>query len=89
MDHLTLQVGILHDIRVDDSDPPDPCCSQVEQKRRAKPTRSDAKDAGRFEAALPLHTDFRKDQMAGIAATLISTQRLRVLHVFECPRPES
>ena len=75
MDDLTMQVRQLDDIRVDDSDRPDPGRGEVEQRGRAEATGTDDEDLGGGESLLPLAAHARDEDVPGVAGDLFPRQR--------------
>ena len=61
-------------IEVDETQPPHSCRCQVKSQRRAEPTGADQENAGRLEAFLALHADFRHDQVPAVAQDFVSIQ---------------
>ncbi len=55
----------------------------------SQPPAANTKNRRRLQTELTGRTNFGKDQMAGIAAPLISTQHRLIMHGCECPRAES
>ena len=55
----------------------------------SQPPAVNTKNRRRLQTELTGRTNFGKDQMAGIAAPLISTQHRLIMHGCECPRAES
>jgi hypothetical protein len=52
VDHLPLQVGHIHHIKIDNADPPHAGCRQVQQQGRAKAACADAQHFARFQPLL-------------------------------------
>src|ERR1035437_1485866 len=71
MNNLTLQIGIVHYIEVDQTKGPNARGRQIQRKRRSQSARADAQHASRFQLLLSLHTYFRHDQMARVAQDLV------------------
>lgn len=55
VDDLTLQVGLVDDIELDDADRADTGGGEIEQRRRAESTGTDDEHLGVLEAFLPVH----------------------------------
>ena len=89
MDHLPLEIGQLHHISIHDSNTTNPCRGQIQQQGGSQPTAANTKHRSRLQPELTGSTNLGKDQMAGVAPPLISTQHRVVMHGFECPRAES
>lgn len=66
MDDLALQVGQLDHVVIGNPDGPDPGGSEVEQRRRAQPSRPEDEDPGRSEPPLSGEAHFRQQQVPGI-----------------------
>ena len=63
MQDLTLEVGLVDHIEVDDTDAPNACGGQVHQERRTETTRADAEDGRSLELALTGHTHLVQNQV--------------------------
>src|SRR5216684_3067300 len=63
VDDLPLQVGLVHDIEVDDTQRANPGRSQVQQRRRSKTARSHTQHLGVLQALLPGHPHVGNDQV--------------------------
>ncbi len=71
MDHLALQIGGIHLVKIHQADAPNPGGSQVKRDGGAKPTRSDQQNGSLLELALPIEAYFRQNQVARIAKYFI------------------
>ncbi|BAU40204.1 hypothetical protein O77CONTIG1_00001 [Leptolyngbya sp. O-77] len=71
MDHLPLQVGVIHHVKIHNADAANTRRRQIEQQRRTQPARADAEDAGRLQPFLPLYTDLRQDQVSRISFVVV------------------
>ena len=71
MDHLALQVAVVHHVKVHNANAADTSRRQVKQQGGAQSTRPHAQHTGCPQALLALHADLRQDQMAGKAGDLI------------------
>ena len=67
MDHLALQVRERHRVVVDDPDGADAGGGEIEQRRRAEPTRTDHQHPRALERVLPGPADLVQHDVAGIA----------------------
>ena len=76
VDDLTLQVGLVDGVELDDAESADAGGGEVHQRRRAEPARADAQHAGVLESLLPGHADVGDDQVAAVAAHLVDGQSL-------------
>jgi hypothetical protein len=52
-------------------------CAQVERQRRAQASRADTQHLRSFDLELPLHADFRHDEVARIAQNFVVGERDR------------
>ena len=68
--YLALQIREVHNIEIDQSNVPDASRGKVQAQGRAKSACTDQKHFGGFQLELPLHSDFRHDQVAAIAEDL-------------------
>jgi hypothetical protein len=71
---LALQVGLVHDIEIDDAERAHTGRRQVEQRRRTQAARPDDEDTGVLQPLLPGHADLRDDQVTRIALHLVKRQ---------------
>jgi len=74
VNHLTLQIGEIHHIVIDQSNAPDASRRQIKRQRAAQAARANQQDAGCLEAALPFHADFGHNHMTAVAFDLIVGQ---------------
>src|SRR5712664_1403254 len=65
--NLTLEIGEVDDVKVDQAQFADARGGKIQTKWRAKPARADEQYFGVLQFELPLHTDFRHDEMAAVA----------------------
>ena len=79
MQHLPLEVRLVHDVVVDDSQPPDPGRRQVQGRRRAEPARADQEHARREQPLLAGLADLRDQQVPAVAAALLVVEPGRSL----------
>ena len=74
VDHLALQVGVIHHVVVHQPDAPHPGCRQVKGYRRAQPARADHQHRRRQQLALPFQPHFRHQQVARVAQNFFVRQ---------------
>jgi hypothetical protein len=74
MKNLALEVCLIHNIEIDDSEGSHAGGSEIKTRWRAKPTRSNAKNTRGFQAFLALQTESRQGKMAGITRDLPGTE---------------
>ena len=74
MDHLPLQVAVIHHIEIHDAEAADTSCRQIQQQRRAQTTGADTQHRGPLEPLLALHPHFRQDQMPREAGDFVGTE---------------
>ena len=74
MDDLTLQVGHVDDIEINNPDAADARGREVEAQRRAQTASAYHQYTGLFEFDLALHADFRHDQVTAITKDLVVTK---------------
>ena len=74
VDHLSLQVGLVDDVEVDDPECAHSGCREVHERRRAEPAGADDEHAGVLQPLLAGHADIRDDQVPRIAADLVDAQ---------------
>ena len=72
--HLSLQVGGVHPVVVDDADAPDPGGGQVERRRRAESSCTDEQHRGLPEALLPCLSDLGQEDVPAVAPQLVVRQ---------------
>jgi hypothetical protein len=68
---LSLQVRLVNYIEIHDAETPDASRRQVQAERRAEAPRADHQHARRFELPLPLHPDFRHDEVTTVSRDLL------------------
>jgi len=71
VDNLALQVGIVHDVEVNDAERADTCRAEVERQRRPQASGADAQHLRSFDFELALHADLGHDQVARVAQNLV------------------
>ena len=74
MDHLALQVGVIHHVEIDNADATHTGCRQIQQQGRAEAASAHAQHRGGLEPLLPLHAHFGQDQMPGKTSHLIGAE---------------
>src|SRR4051794_38386219 len=74
MNDLPLQVRLVDDIEVDDTERADAGGREVHQRRRAQTARADDKDLRVLESLLPVHRDVGDDQVPAVPTHLIDRQ---------------
>ena len=70
MDDLTLEVGEVHHIGINDADASDACSSEIERDGRTQSAGPHNEYAGIHNLFLALHADIRQQDMSGIALYL-------------------
>ena len=74
MDDLTLQVGVVHNIEINDAKRTDTCRAKIQRQRRAQTASADAQYLRSLKLELPFHADFGHDQVARIAQDFVVVQ---------------
>jgi hypothetical protein len=74
MDDLTLQVGLVDHIEVDDSQRPHAAAARYSKAGEPSPARTDTQHAGVLEPPLSGLADIGNDQVPGVAPDLIHGQ---------------
>ena len=64
---LPLQIAEIDDVEIDEAEPADAGCGEVEAQRRAEAAGADEQHAGRFEPLLAVDADLRHDQVPAVA----------------------
>ncbi len=77
MQHLTLQIGFLHFVVVDQGQRADAGRGQIQRRRRTEPAGADQRDARLAEFDLPGGADFRQQQVARVAVGRIGVEARR------------
>ena len=72
---LALEIGEIHDIKIDESELADACRGEIQTQRRAKAAGADQQHFGVFQLELTVHADFRHDQVAAVAKNFFVGQR--------------
>ena len=81
MDDLTLQIGQLDQIVIDDAERADPGRRQIEQQRCPQPAGADHQHARRQQPRLARLADLVEDQVAGIAVELRVGKVVQRVHI--------
>ena len=71
VDDLPLQIGVIDDVEVHQSDAADARRRQVHAEGRAQTAGSDQQHLSRLELQLPLHAHFGHDQVAAVTLDLL------------------
>ena len=82
VDHLALEIGVVHHVKIDEAERANTGGGQVECKRRAESAGADAQHARRLEFELSAHAHLGHDQMARVAENFIVAER-EGLRIFE------
>jgi len=72
---LTVEIGKIDDVRVDEPDFSHPCGGEVKDRRRTQPTGADAEDGGVFELLLTGVADLRQHRLAKVAGLFLGRER--------------
>ena len=64
---LPLQVADVDAIEVDETERADAGGGEIQRRRRSETAGADAEHARRLQPPLPLHADFRQQQVAAVA----------------------
>ena len=67
---LPLKIREIHDIEIDESEPPDASCGEIKSQRSAESAGADQQHLRVLELELTLHADFGHDQVAAVAKNL-------------------
>ncbi len=73
--HLALQVALVHHVGVDDAEASDAGGREVERERRPEPAGADQQHARGLEPALTLEPDLGQDQMPPVAHQVVLAHR--------------
>ena len=79
MQHLPLEVRLVHGVVVDDPEPADSSRGEVQRRRGSEPTGADQEHARLEKPFLPGLADLRDQQVAAVAASLLVIQARRHL----------
>ena len=77
MDHLTLQVGVVHAVIVDHADRAHARSGQIKKDGRSKPACTDHQNPRLFQAALACAAQCAQHDMAGITIKFSCGERTR------------
>src|SRR5580765_3742370 len=69
--NLSVKIGQIYHIAIDEADRADTGRGQIERRRRTKASRADQKNLSLGNLLLPLATDFRQKNMPAIAVNLV------------------
>ena len=75
--HLALQVGVIHHVEIDHAEGSHAGCGQVKRQRRAESARPDAEHARGLKLLLAGHADLGHDQVARVAQDFVVAQGKR------------
>src|SRR5581483_8413681 len=78
VDDLPLQVGVVDDVEIDDTERTHACSAEIKRERRAEAAGSDAEHLRGLELELALHADLGHDQVARVAKDLVVGERNRL-----------
>jgi hypothetical protein len=67
MDHLAVQVGLVHHVEVDQAQPAHARGGEVKGQGRAQAARADEQHRGSLQLLLAGHAHFRHDQVPRVA----------------------
>src|SRR5207302_7207955 len=71
MQDLALKVTEIDDVKIDEADAANARGGQIEAQRRTETPGPNEKNAGRLEFLLPVHADFRHDEVAAVAGDFL------------------
>ena len=74
VDDLALQIGLVDDVIIDDSERADTGRGEVEQRGTAEPAGADDEHLGVLESLLTDHPDVGNDEVAAVATDLIDRE---------------
>jgi hypothetical protein len=74
MQNLSLQITVINDVEIDQSQSSDARRGQIQTQRRTQSARADQKHARGFQFALTFQPDFGQDQVAVVASQLVFVQ---------------
>src|SRR5262249_17316897 len=74
VEHLALQVGEVHHVKIDQPEPADARGGEVQRQGRAEAAGADQQDAAGLEALLALEPDLGHDQVAAVPGHLVPRQ---------------
>ena len=75
MQHLALEVGLVHDVVVDDPEPADAGRGEVERRRRAEPAGADQQHARVEQLQLAGLADLGDQDVTAVALALVGLER--------------
>src|SRR5256884_3175021 len=65
--NLALEIGGVDDVEVNQPELADACGGKIQTERSAEPARANEQHLGVFQLELPIHADFRHDEMTAVA----------------------
>src|SRR6266571_2431008 len=68
---LTLEIREIHNIEINQTELAHARGRKIQAQRRTEPSRADEQHLGVFQSELPVHPNFRHDEMAAIAQNLL------------------
>ena len=68
---LALEIREIHNIEINQTELAHARGRKIQAQRRTEPSRADEQNLGVFQFELPVHPDFRHDEMAAIAQNLL------------------
>ena len=71
---MPLQVAHVDDVEVDNAERADAGGGEIHRRGRSQTARPDAQHLRRLELALPVHADFRQDQVPAVAPHFVLCQ---------------
>ena len=71
VEDLALQVAQVDDVEVDDADRADAGGGEIHRRRRPEAAGADAQHLRGLQRALPVHADFRQDQVPAVAPDFV------------------
>ena len=80
VDDLPVEVARVDGVEVDDAELADARRGEIHGGRRPEPAGADADHAPRLELALPVHPDFRHDEVPAVALDFLARQLRRLVH---------
>src|SRR5712692_1732839 len=69
--NLALKIREIHNIEINQTELADARGRKIQAQRRTEPSRADEQYLGVFQLELPVHPDFRHDEMAAVAQNLL------------------
>ena len=75
MNDLPLQIRVIDNIKVHNSECAYACCTEIKRQGRTEPTGANAQNFCGLKLELPFHANFGHDEVARIAQDLVVVQR--------------